>query len=91
MSGKQSDGSYDLTPTKAAFYLRRSLDPVPPGWNPVTYFLKSAGLQYVKTTWGGWNVKATQDQIWTALSGLPARSKAGLPFQAWQNVHGYVP
>jgi uncharacterized protein YbdZ (MbtH family) len=69
MSGKQSDGSFDLTPTKAAFYLRRSLDPVPPGWDPVGYFLKAAGLQYVKTRWGGWNVKATQGQIWTALSG----------------------
>lgn len=72
MSGKQADGSYDLTPTKAMFYLRRSLEPVPPGTHPVSYFLERAGLPFVRTTWGGWNIQATQGQIWMALSGCSA-------------------
>jgi hypothetical protein len=74
MSGKQSDGSFDLTPTKAAFYLRRPLSSVPPGIDPVDHFLTASGLAFVKTTWGGWNVQASQGEIWSALSGQPARS-----------------
>jgi hypothetical protein len=73
MSGIQSDGSFDLTPTKAAFYLRRDLSPVPPGTDPVDFFLRAAGLAFDKTHWGGWNVQGTQGQIWAALSGQPSR------------------
>lgn len=72
MSGKLSDGSFDLTPTKAKFYLRRSLAPVPPGIDPVSHFLSDAGLSFVKTSWGGWNIQATQGEIWSALSGVSA-------------------
>jgi len=73
MSGKQPDGSFDLTPTRAAYYLRRSLSSVPPGIDPVDHFLTAAGLEFVKTSWGGWNVQASQGQIWSALSGQAAR------------------
>lgn len=72
MSGKQPDGSFDLTHAKAMFYLRRSLASVPPGTEAVDHFLAAAGLSFVKTTWGGWNVQATQGQIWSALSGVAA-------------------
>jgi len=72
MSGKLSDGSFDLTHTKAMFYLRRSLASVSPGTDPVDHFLAAAGLSFVKTSWGGWNIQATQGEIWAALSGLPA-------------------
>jgi hypothetical protein len=73
MSGLQADGSFDLTHSKAMFYLRRPLSSVPAGIDPVDHFLTAAGLEFVKTKWGGWNVEATQGQIWTALSGEAAK------------------
>lgn len=68
---------FDLTPTKAKFYLRRDISHVPQGEDPVTYLLKEAGLQGVEETkWGGWTVHATVGQIWTVLSGQPSRPDA---------------
>lgn len=75
MSGKLPDGTFDLTPTKAKFYLRRSIVGVPPGVDPVSHFLASSGLSFTETSWGGWNVQASQGQIWSALSGEAADPK----------------
>ena len=68
--------TFELTPTKARFYLRRDCSEVPPNENPVTYFLKNAGLKGVRETRYGWVVHATVAQIWFALSGTPSGDEA---------------
>jgi hypothetical protein len=60
---------YELTPSKASFYLRRDCSEVPKALHPVTYFLQKAGLKGVRVTRRGWVVHATIAQVWYALSG----------------------
>lgn len=67
---------FELTPTKASFYLRRDCSSVPSGENPVTFFLKQAGLKGVKETRHGWVAHATVAQIWFALSGIASGGEA---------------
>lgn len=68
MSGWQKERMvFELTPTKARFYQRRALH-LSPGDVMVLHGLKGV----VETSWGGWEVKATVAQIWTALSGQPS-------------------
>ena len=75
MSGWDPDTlTFELTPTKARFYLRRDCSSVPADIHPVTYFLRQAGLKGVIETRYGWKVHATVGQIWTVLSGLPSSS-----------------
>lgn len=64
---------YDLTPTKANYYLRRNISHVPAGVCPVAFLLEEAGLKGVEETKYGWRVHATVAQIWTVLSGNPSR------------------
>ena len=61
---------FELTPTKARFFLRRSVAGCPDGVDPVTWLLRAAGL-HVEETRHGWNVRATAAQLWCVLSGLP--------------------
>jgi len=61
---------FELTPTKARFFLRRSAAGCPADLDPVTWLLRSAGLEVTETRYG-WNVRGTAAQIWCALSGLP--------------------
>lgn len=60
---------YDLTPTKARYYFRRS------DVHTVEEALSVSGLVARSRSWGGWSVHATVAQIWTALSGLPSRNE----------------
>lgn len=78
MSGWQDSRplKYDLTPTKANYYLRRKTDHVPAGVCPVAFLLKEAGLKGVEETRYGWRVHATVAQIWTVLSGNPSGGDA---------------
>lgn len=76
MSGWDSDKMvFQLTPTKASFYLRRRATGCPEDVHPVTWLLRSAGLD-VKETRYGWNVRATSAQIWCVLSGQPDDGRA---------------
>lgn len=58
---------FDLTPTKARYYFRRS------DVKTVEEAFANAGLIARLRSWGGWSVHATVGQIWTALSGEPSR------------------
>ncbi len=59
---------FELTGKKARFYLRRVAADLPEGVHPVTWLLRSAGLEVHETPYG-WNVRATSAQIWVVLSG----------------------
>lgn len=75
MSGYDpSTGIYELTATKAEYYYRKPIDNTIQA-KDMHYFaevLKRAGLEVVSVHKNFLKVKATQGQIWEALSGKPA-------------------
>jgi hypothetical protein len=74
MSGyNPSTGIYDLTATKAEYYHRKPIDNTiqTKGMHYFAEVLRRSGLEVVSVHKNFLQVKATQEQIWGALSGKP--------------------
>ncbi len=84
MSGFREDGIFELTPTKARFYLRRK--DIPKEFEGLDFFeliIKIFEWQGINARVGlnkghpsYFIVEATQRQIWEALSGQPGVNKS---------------
>ncbi len=77
MSGfNPKTGTFELTASRARFWLRRT--EYPPelkaleGMEFIAGLLRHAGHEVVKVRNGWLTVKATQGQVWEALSGQPS-------------------
>jgi len=67
---------YELTSRKGRYYLRRPVAHLSGDVHPVTWLLRSAGLEVHETPYG-WNVRGTSAQIWVVLSGCADDGQEG--------------